>query len=390
MLNPGKTAVSGKGLTHVAYLDSVRGLAALAVIGSHYVNTYDIPCQGWCDRLLTSSPLHIWWDGGAAVSLFFVLSGLVLSLKSFRSGIGADLSHYSLGNYCIVRFFRIWPPYAVALILSVSLYRHYHDSASDFPLTIPRQNDWVPTLWGHEVGWIDAVRESFLFYLPKVVVYLPHAWTLSIELVLSLLMPLGLLLAARSSTWLIFFTLYAIFVLGVSMFLFHFMLGILIAKYHEFCGDWLRDHGSCRRILLVLGVLFYTAGDTLTDRIAPDAMAWFSGLGAGLLLLTVFGSLRMQRLLSMPVLRYVGKISYSIYLIHFAVLVAVTPRFLAWLDAPSGWLLPAWLAGFAATISASVVFAAFLYHYVEVPSMSLGKRLGHGFQYSTPHPWAKR
>jgi hypothetical protein len=34
---------------------------------------------------MTYAPLRVWWDGAAAVSFFFVLSGLVLSLRHFRT-----------------------------------------------------------------------------------------------------------------------------------------------------------------------------------------------------------------------------------------------------------------------------------------------------------------
>lgn len=68
---------------HISYLDTIRGLAALTVISEHYVIAYGLPCETpLCQQILDFSPLHIWWDGTAAVSMFFVLSGLVLSIRS--------------------------------------------------------------------------------------------------------------------------------------------------------------------------------------------------------------------------------------------------------------------------------------------------------------------
>ena len=362
---------------HVAYLDSMRGLAALMVIGAHYVNSYDLPCRSdLCNILLTDMPLHLWWDGGAAVSLFFVLSGLVLSLRYFRHGASADLSIVSLAKYFIGRVCRIWPPYLVVLSVSALLYQRYQTVASSLPVTIPEQNDWLPYLWGHEAGWREFFQDSFLLGMRMEMVYLPQAWTLSIELVLSLLVPLGGFLATRSTPRLILFTIFAIMFLHASPFLFHFMLGILIAKYQERLGSRLRTKTLYRRCIFVLGLILYTLGESFTDKINPVLIGCLTGLGAALLILVAFGSLRMQQVLSLSWFRYIGKISYSIYLVHFAVLISATPMFLSALHASPDWFVCAWWMGFAANIAISIFIAAFSYRFVEVPSMALGKYLG--------------
>ena len=365
------------GPAHVAYLDSVRGLAALTVIGSHYVNSYDLPCRSdFCNRLLSDFPLHVFWDGAAAVSLFFVLSGLVLSLRHFRHGAAPDLSRFHLGEYFIMRVCRIWLPYLAVLCLSAVLYRHYQAVSGGWPATIPKQNEWLPSLWGRPAGWGEFFQDSFLLGMRKEMVYVPQAWTLCIELALSLLVPVGVMVAARSSLWLALFTLFAIHPLGVSPALLHFMLGILLAKHHGRLAPWLAGQVYARRGLALLGFLLYTIGETQGDRIDADLLGGLTGLGAGLLLLYAFASARLQRVLSYSGFRYVGKVSYSIYLIHFAVLVNATPGFLAWLDASPSGLVPAWWGGLLAVILTSVVCAAFSYRFIEVPSMALGKRLG--------------
>jgi len=374
------------GGNHVAWLDSVRGLAALTVIGSHYVNSYDLPCRSdFCNRLLSNTPLHFWWDGGAAVSLFFVLSGLVLSLRHFRHGHSPDLSRFSLSDYCIGRVCRIWLPYLVALSLSALLYQHYQAVAANLPSTLPKQNGWLPVMWGRPAGWADFFKDSFLLGMRMEMVYLPQAWTLSIELALSLLVPLGILLAGKSSSWLLFFCLFAIQPLGLSPFSFHFMLGILIAKHHGWLGQWLRLKTLARRCGWAVGVFLYTAGETLDGVINTYWMGWLTGLGSAVLLLAAFGSATAQKVLSWSWFRHVGKVSYSIYLIHFAVLINATPLFLSWLDASSAGFVSAWWLGLAANLVLSISLATFSYRWVEVPSMALGKRLAVGHSVSMKH-----
>jgi peptidoglycan/LPS O-acetylase OafA/YrhL len=363
---------------HVAWLDSVRGLAALSVIGSHYALSYDLPCASVaCDRLLTYTPLRFWWDGSAAVSMFFVLSGMVLSLKHFRRDAKPELSQFSLSEFCVVRFFRIWPPYAAALALNFWLYRLYQEIAPRFPVTTPPRNDWIPYLWEkHRVGWPDALRESFLFDLPEPVVYLPHAWTLSIELTLSLLMPLGLSLAARGMGWLAFFALLALYPLGAPPFLAHFALGLFLAARRETLAAWLRSRAKTRRAALALGIFLYTAGDAFDGKLGENAIWLLSGLGAGLLLLYALASERTQRVLSFAWPRYIGKISYSLYLLHLGVLILATPWLLAPADISPGLFPLAWWAGLASVIALSLACAALFHRLVETPSMALGKRLG--------------
>ena len=76
----------------LTYLDSIRGLAALSVLCSHYCGAYDLPpiVSQW----VSNFPLSMCRDGFAGVSIFFVLSGLVLSLKYLRKG----KNEYALSN----------------------------------------------------------------------------------------------------------------------------------------------------------------------------------------------------------------------------------------------------------------------------------------------------
>ena len=51
-----------------------------------------LPCENkFCQQVLDYSPLNFWWDGGAAVSMFFVLSSLVLSRSTLVSAMNNHL-----------------------------------------------------------------------------------------------------------------------------------------------------------------------------------------------------------------------------------------------------------------------------------------------------------
>ena len=362
--------------THISYLDTIRGLAALAVVSEHFVIAYGLPCEtAICQQVLDFSPLHIWWDGSAAVSMFFVLSGVVLSLRYFRAGHIPDLSDFHLARFLINRMFRIWLPYLLVLLLSTGLFV-YTFNGEMLQTSLPA-TDWINNMWHkYPLTPQDMLRESFLLKLPDLIVLLPQAWTLSIELVLSLLLPVGLLLAGRGAIWLVFFGLLATSLLGVSIFLLHFLLGMAIARHYAELTQYLSTRCWQRRLLLLMGLLLYTSGTFMPVWLHGENSDWLaSGLGAGLILLFVLGSKGAQALLSYPWLRQIGKVSYSCYLSHMAILICLTPHILKFLEGYTENRLALWFGGWLLTIVCVQSLSLLFYHWLEIPSMSLGRKV---------------
>ncbi len=360
---------------HVAYLDTIRGLAAMAVITEHYVIAYGLPCrEAFCRRVLDLPPLNFWWDGGAAVSMFFVLSGMVLSLKYFRLGSRPDLQHFKLANYMLNRLFRLWPPYLAVLGLSALLYL----GAADIPFVdagLPPSR-WLTDTWrANPLTAKDMLGEAMLLKLPENIVLLPQAWTLTIELALSLLLPVGLLLADRGTVWLVFFAGLAVSLLGVSAFLLHFMLGLLIARHYRTLAEYFKTRTLQRWLLLVIGFALYTSGGLYQDSPINESLVWAtSGLGAGALLMFAMASGTLQTTLSRPFLRQIGRFSYSAYLVHMLVLLCVTPRILHGLQLATGNHLLVWLGGYCFTVAVVLVMSWACYYLLETPSIALGRR----------------
>jgi peptidoglycan/LPS O-acetylase OafA/YrhL len=372
--------MSAPAKTHITYLDSIRGLAAFTVINGHFVNAYDLPCKNsFCKHILDYSPLHIWWDGSAAVSMFFVLSGLVLSLKYFRLGHQPDLNTFKLLPYMTGRLFRIWLPYAAILLISAAFY--WPTVNSPLLKTALPPSDWIINMWGHHpLTPTEMLRESFLLSLPDMVVLLPQAWTLTIELVLSLLLPIGLLLAKQGSLWLVLFSVIAVVLLGVSPFLLHFSLGLLISRFYTVTANYLMPKPWLRRLILLVGLLLYTAINTTEHMLGETSMWLITGLGASLIIIYTLSSQRTQGYLQQPILRLLGKVSYSAYLIHMLILLCVTPYFLTQLELFSSHHLWLWLGAWLLTVLSVQVLSLLSYYYIEIPSISLGRKLINALQ----------
>ncbi len=361
--------------THIAYLDSIRGLAALTVINEHFVIAYGLPCKSQsCQQLLDYSPLHIGWDGGAAVSMFFVLSGFVLSLKYFCTIHPAYTQTFSLLPFITGRIYRIWLPYCVILLISALLYQHTLETPLLKTLLTP--SDWIVNMWrNNPLTLMDKVRESFLLKLPPAIILLPQAWTLTIELVLSLLLPVGLLLAERGTFWLIFFSLFSVCCLDVSPFLLHFLSGLMIARHYRIIVDYLTRRLWMRRSILLMGLFFYTSASTFPPSFGDSVISLVQGLGASLIILYALSSSRTQGILSNSILRQIGKVSYSAYLIHMAILICLTPYLLKGLEAYSlntTWL---WFSSWLLTLVIVQFLSLVFYYGLEIPSIRLGRKL---------------
>ena len=106
-------------------LDALRGLAALAVVLFHV----RVPLwAGW--TVITTTPGYSQLDRGlawlsppmalfgSAVMLFFVVSGFAIHYPNAAPG-----SRLDVGPYAMRRFLRIYPPYVVAVLLTVAAER---------------------------------------------------------------------------------------------------------------------------------------------------------------------------------------------------------------------------------------------------------------------------
>jgi peptidoglycan/LPS O-acetylase OafA/YrhL len=347
------------------YLDSIRGLAALSVVLSHYVGAYGIPVH---EDLWRYSPLHIFFDGQAAVSLFFVLSGFVLSHKYLHPGKNGAIPEIHYAGYVAARICRIWLPMLAVLLISAAVQygmtpHHNH---------VIEQSNWVLTFWSVKSDLPHLLKQALFIRQHVNMQLIPQDWTLRHELILSLMMPVAVLLARKHTLWLIGATLYAVIVFHVSPFSLHFMIGAVLAKHHVQMTNVLAPR-LIRIAVVIIGLFLYTFRFTIPHYACfhiNDTVAYLiTGTGAAILLAFVFASPKAQQLLMNPAISGIGTLSYSVYLSHMIILLAVTPHIL-----DMSPFFP-WLSGLTATIALTLALSAPLYHYIELPSISAGRKL---------------
>ena len=338
-------------------LDGMRGLAALAVFFSHAQGM--IPATPILDTL-RRTPARILWDGAAAVSLFFVLSGFVLALPF----VGPTAKRLGVGDFLVRRIFRIYPAYLVAISLSLILRLHG-------PVLSTEVSAWFRDFWTTRVMLSDLIRHAIMVG-PNLNDRLidPVIWSMVIEMRMSLLMPAFILMLRRTTVRSDVLILAAAVLSGTH---FHFanaapffIGGIQLAKHRRLLASHVRRFSSWQRsTLLVASLSLY--GSRMLGSEASSLVNYVAGIGAGKLILCVLYLPVCSAITSSRPALLLGHFSYSFYLIHLPVMIILT----SWLIRPTHSLLACW----GSSICASMLISAAIYHLVELPLQKVGKRV---------------
>lgn len=353
---------------HLKYLDSVRGIAATIVVIYHFV--------AWGREARTETHIiSLLFNGADAVAFFFVLSGFVLSYKTVVLKQNLDI-----GKFYVNRWFRLWPAYFFTVLIN-TLY-HQRNGL-----------DWTKAANIFIYNKVKFWEEALLIRGVSAVYYAP-GWTLFVELVMSFFIPYMIVIVTKDRKLMWWFTLF-LFFLGASitaafgMFVLHFAYGVLICAYYllitsdDFKRSWVYRK---RFFLLPLAIFLYSMRhlellfnfgwfyDEVIFKFLGYDVFFFTGIGSALLLVFIMASRKAQKILESPLLRFIGKISYGIYLMHWLI---VTFIYVNW-----GWLITyfppgkwAFLGLLAICMILTIVFATIVYYAIERPFIRLGKRL---------------
>jgi peptidoglycan/LPS O-acetylase OafA/YrhL len=366
---------------HVLALDSIRGIAAVTVVIHHVIRM---------PTFLAVFPTHAWIDcaffrsGGFFVDLFFVLSGMVMSL----SYVQPDFGHFSLREFMVRRLARVYPLHIVMLFVNL-LFRFLRIGLVAAGMIVA-----MPT--GFEVNnSYSFILNIFLLHSLGFVQYLnwnAPSWSISVEFYTYLVFGVVLLGAQRlgSLRWL--WGLSAVLAIGSW-----FSLVVLLGR-QDLGAQY--DFGLLRCFTsFFLGVLTVRAVSYLPRTIGPgvqgsiqfvamaaalvhmsliESFPWISFLAPvtfavflGSLLAFPYASVVPNLLVAKPLV-WLGKRSYSIYMVHaFVILLAeyfvraIGHRPIAALEAIYPGLAPT--LNLVCLLVAVLVLSQFTYRYIELP-----------------------
>lgn len=351
--------LAGAGPERIIALDALRVIAAFIVLAQHFRLVFELHWPEWLRKGV--------FDSKAAVMLFFVLSGYVLALSlggkapSFRAYI----------RFGIRRVFRLYPVYWAALLLAlVALWAVQHVGAGQ----VTGLPAWF--LDGKGMQWKQWLLQSTLVAPGmKSDFALPTVWTLMTEAKVSMIFPLLAWGILRSPGWLAC-SIVAVLVLGsdwldqhvvgTAAFLGMFALGTLLCRVPA--AFWGRLNQACWWGLLALGLVLYAA---ISWRyVMPSIWLGYYLCGLGSLIFIAAGIhwegmrsalTRLQKLLRVD-------LSYSIYILHYPVLVALKKLCGSTL-ASSPWL------AFALALFSTAGLGLVLHYLIEAPAIRMGRHL---------------
>jgi peptidoglycan/LPS O-acetylase OafA/YrhL len=306
-----------------ARLESIRGLAAMTVAMLHCL---DVLQSSHSSQRFVAQAMVV-FNGHAAVTVFFVLSGLVLGLSLRRS------SRPPFPNcvaYFVRRLFRIYPTFLVTTLLIavlIPLYRH-------LPKT---DGDWTNTYFPEAVS-LGAIFQNLTFH---VLSFSKVTWTLKMEMICSFLLPLcfygsrlfrffpWLLLIAAMAAAQHFNTVISVAVTQA------FLVGYLIP---ETVGCWRLVKTSRIVTLLIFAVSLPLLALPRSTSLSLPSYTIIEAIGAALLIVAMTHGAEWSffSILDWHPVKVAGQVSYSYYLLHPIVLVPLVawifPRLQAFAD----------------------------------------------------------
>lgn len=366
---------------HVLPLDSIRGIAATSVVIHHLL---------LMPTFLAAFPHNAWINcsffrsAWLLVDLFFVLSGMVMALSYVEN----DFTRFSLREFMIRRLARVYPLHIVMLLanlvfrlLRIGLVMAGVVVAAPAAFEVNNASSFgLNVVLLHSMGFIDYLSWN------------APSWSISVEFYTYLVFGLIVLFALRmrSLSWVYVLSgllavgslVSIIFVLekkslelqtdfGLLRCFVGFFLGVLMVKI----VDRLRAspgpavQGVLQFVAMIASVILVSVAETnpAATFLAPVMFAIFLGS-----LLAFPDALLIPQILVAKPLIWLGRRSYSIYMVH-ALVVLLAEYFVRGVGAGRIAALDSIWAGLPATLNLVVSLAAVLavshltYLYVEIP-----------------------
>jgi peptidoglycan/LPS O-acetylase OafA/YrhL len=370
-----------------AVLDTLRAVGALAVLTTH-VAFY----SGDYTRHGTLGSVLARLDVGVAI--FFVLSGFLLARPHLaRAALGLDRP--PVGSYYLKRVLRIYPVYAVAVVLALVLLDDNRGlGARDWLVTLGLANTFVDPLppEGLTQMWSLGVEATFYLVLPLLMLAATDGRVLRVRRVVAVLLAMsalsvwwhldgagraGRLTDAPPLQWLPAYLVW--FAVGIGLALVH-VLDATGRRWRVVTSVLAagRQPGACWTVAVALLLIAATplAGPTALVATTPGQSLTKNLLYAGVAGLIVLTGVvaapggHFADVLGRRLARRLGLISYSLFCLHLLILDLVAPALGFGLFQGHGLVL--WVV----TVVLSLVAAELAYRFVELPGIGLKRRLG--------------
>lgn len=321
----------------VKYIEGLRGLASIIVVLSHFAvffypslytgDASEARFVSKLDIVIAGTPLNLIYNGNFAVCIFFLLSGYVLSYKYFKTN---DYEYVISGAFR--RYFRLLIPVLAINIITFVLMREGLFFNKQVGYSIG-STWWLNQQWAFSPTVSNLLKESFIgvFFL-QADNYNPAQWTMTYELLGSYLVFAILALFGRyKHRNFVYFILCCVF---FQTYFLAFIAGLIICDLS--INGFIETFGKKAFKWVLIGLIFgsYPAGMDVSNTIYKifdfsavydvpiiyNMPLFYHILGSVCFFLVLINSERLQRFFSAKPLLLLGRMSFSIYLVHLPIM----------------------------------------------------------------------
>lgn len=373
------------------WLDGLRGLAALGVFAQHLTNGTFFDPTPYISIWRVPFIRNLYMSAPTCVAIFFVASGYGLSLRSLR----AIRNQTQDAVLPIVSSSLLRRPIRLYLPMLGSCFIYFLATLIGLPLTeiqsrivsFVTEMDALTTLFDFRYSWEDY-HSSFN----------NPTWTIPIEMLSSLFVYLALILLSRVSRYrhrtigLVLFSIYCLTHRNWQLACFFF--GILLAD--RSLEKQARKHQTSFEqslAMTVFNTLLLTSSafvcGTLHDEVSSfgyaqleyftpvrwgyDTARWYGTISGIACVWAVHELPRVKSMLVHPWILFYGTLSYSIYLVHWTVLMFLTFPMRDFLLPRLGSMVLTYLICLILSYLVVVQTAKIFDRYIDKPSIRLSK-----------------
>lgn len=364
------------------HVDGLRGVACFMVVLSHlalmfYPGLHDMDVyNNKYVSFVANSPLAFAYSGTAAVYIFFVLSGFILSHSFMKNG---NLIA-SLPNIATKRYFRLAIPATISCIFAYAVLSLFHPDTSMVP-------PWINFYATNNKNLLNAVYSgavgSFFSQPAKVN---PVLWTMKIELIGSFLTYFLCIITFKATRkWLILFLFslaffasqlpqhekygYISFVLGVWIYTCKFRISDMISIIMIISGIYFGGvhYGSYSYTHMIDFARFFLNGEE------SNAYYLFNFISGLLICLAILKNNHLKQFFRNKLFSFMGKVSFIVYLFHLPFVYAIGLNTFNFLFTHGVNYVFSAISSSVVSIFSIYLVSAKLYKMVDIPSMKASK-----------------
>jgi|SRR3984893_7905160 peptidoglycan/LPS O-acetylase OafA/YrhL len=354
-------------MTDLPALTSLRFFAAAMVVLVHIQGSFGVPALPG-------------WNLNVGVSLFFTLSGFILTYQYPALPTRQDRK-----TFYWKRFARIWPAHIVAALLVLLIVPNAMDlppaeKALAFVTNALMVQTWVPVAWvGYSINgpsWSISTECFFYLMFPLLILNFDRTWWWKLALSFGVIVVLACLFELvidradphRGAS------IFRIFYVYPEVRIFEFIGGMVAALAWRRWSEHLRFSVAAATVIeaaaVVCFVLFLdvgiwqalVVGESVTNLHPLVNWLLMSGAavvpGGALIFALSLGRGLISRAMSLPLLVVLGEMSYAIYLLHATLLRAYEANPQRFSDVSPALML-------AAFVAALLLLSWALFNFVE-------------------------